>query len=73
MRLRNGKRECVICGAHLDVPDGKQPDVMIVGASGKPNMRAVLVDGEEMHRCFPDRYHLVDLNSTRVDPKQNQG
>jgi hypothetical protein len=33
------------------VPLGKRTRNMIEGASGKPNVRVVLVDGVEVHRC----------------------
>jgi len=51
VRLVNGKWLCVLCGAELDVPDGKQPKVMLIGRSGKRNVRALVIDGMEIHRC----------------------
>jgi hypothetical protein len=51
MRLVNGKPQCAYCRTELDVPEGKQPQQMIVGTSGRKNVRALLVDGREIHRC----------------------
>jgi hypothetical protein len=35
----------------LDVPEDKVPLVLIAAASGEPNMRTIMVEGEEIHRC----------------------
>lgn len=51
MRLVNGKWACAVCGAELDVPDGKRPTVVLIGSSGKRNVRALVIEGEEIHRC----------------------
>ena len=51
MRMRRGDWMCKQCGAALDVPDGRRPDVKIAGASGEPNVRILSVDGREIHRC----------------------
>jgi hypothetical protein len=51
MRKRRGKWTCKQCGVVLDVPDGRRPDVMIAGESGRPNVRILSVDGREIHRC----------------------
>lgn len=50
---RNGNRvECALCGATLAgiTPTSKVQKV-IVGVSGVENMRALIVDGIEIHRC----------------------
>jgi hypothetical protein len=44
---------CAQCGAPLEVPNGKTMTVTLIGSSGKPNARAVVVEGEEIHRCEP--------------------
>jgi hypothetical protein len=44
---------CSQCGARLEVPKGKTATVTLVGSSGKPNARVVVVDGKEIHRCEP--------------------
>ena len=51
MRLHDGRFECTLCGAVLDIPAEKVPLVVIVAASGQPNMRTIRVDGVEVHRC----------------------
>jgi hypothetical protein len=51
MRLNDGRYECTLCGAVLDISPEKVPLVVIVAASGQPNMRTIRVDGVEIHRC----------------------
>jgi hypothetical protein len=51
MRLVDGRYECAHCGEVLDIPFGAEPTVVFHAASGKPNMRVILVDGVEVHRC----------------------
>jgi len=54
MRLIDGRYLCDLCGAVVDVRPGAAPFVVIVAASGQPNMRTIHVDGVEVHRCpFP--------------------
>jgi len=48
MRLHDGRYEC---GDVLDIPVTNDPKVVIVAASGQPNMRALLFEGREIHRC----------------------
>jgi hypothetical protein len=45
---------CRECGAVIDIAPGRVPDVRIHGASGRPNMRVLVLDGEEIHRCEID-------------------
>jgi len=51
MRIVGGNPECAHCGAHLDIEPDQIGIVVFCAASGKPNVRAVLVDGREIHRC----------------------
>jgi hypothetical protein len=51
MRWRDGKYECAQCGAALDVAKNALPLVVIIGASGKRNQRALMLGGKEVHRC----------------------
>jgi hypothetical protein len=51
LRTERGQWVCKQCGAHLEVPEGQRPDVMIAAASGQPNMRILSIDGREIHRC----------------------
>jgi hypothetical protein len=53
MHLIDGRYQCVLCGAVLDIgPD--DPREVIVASSGKPNMRALVLGGKELHRCAAD-------------------
>jgi hypothetical protein len=47
----NGKYECTLCGAELDVAADKVPVALIKASSGTPSMRTISVDGKEIHRC----------------------
>jgi hypothetical protein len=51
VRLVNGKWQCAYCQAELDVPEGQQPISMLISASGRPRERALLLNGQEIHRC----------------------
>jgi hypothetical protein len=51
VRFRQGRYECAQCRIALEVPPYATPVVTIIAASGKPNMRAVSIDGVEIHRC----------------------
>jgi len=51
VRLINGRYRCALCEAVLDIPADSRPVVVIVAASGEPNLRTIRVDGEEVHRC----------------------
>jgi hypothetical protein len=54
VRLENGKYLCTLCGALLDIPTDRAPLVLIKAASGQPNVRAITLAGEELHRCRLD-------------------
>jgi len=52
MRLLNGRWQCLNCGAELDnVPADKRPSIVIEARSGEPNLRVLIVDDREVHRC----------------------
>ena len=51
MRLVDGRYECAHCGAVLDIDADAEPMVVVHAASGRPNMRVITVDGDEVHRC----------------------
>jgi hypothetical protein len=51
MRLTDGRYQCLVCGAVLDIPTDREPHVVIVAASGAPNMRTIVYEGVEIHRC----------------------
>jgi len=58
MKLKRGKWTCAVCGAVLDLPRGRTPQVRFHSASGKPVERVLVLDGEELHRCtLPDDEH----------------
>jgi hypothetical protein len=50
---RDGRRwKCLACGAEVDgVPLDADVSFTIHARSGEPNVRVVLVDGKEVHRC----------------------
>jgi hypothetical protein len=50
MHETNGTYTCALCGGGVEM-DEDQMLTVIVGASGKPNVRVLLVDGREVHRC----------------------
>ena len=51
MRLRDGRYECTLCGAILDLPADREPQVVIKAKSGSPNMRTIIYEGHEIHAC----------------------
>jgi hypothetical protein len=51
MRLQDGRYECALCGAVLDIPLVQNPTAVIHAASGEPNMRVLSYNGREIHRC----------------------
>ena len=55
VRLEDGRWYSALCGIAVPgVPETVQPQAEIRSASGKPTVRVLLVDGEEVHRCEPD-------------------
>lgn len=51
MRLVGDHHECASCGARLDIQPHQVGVVVFHAASGQPNVRVILVDGREIHRC----------------------
>jgi hypothetical protein len=51
VRLRDGRYECTLCGAVLDIPTDQEPQVVIKAKSGSPRMRVILYNGKESHAC----------------------
>ncbi len=51
VRLIDGHYECDACGADVRVPVDRRPQVVIVAASGAPNLRTIMPDGTEVHCC----------------------
>ena len=46
---------CTLCGVTVTVESDQPAVVVIVGQSGKPNVRVASVEGVEIHRCeLPD-------------------
>ena len=60
VRELEGQKVCALCGAVLAIPDGGSARIMLVGSSGKANVRTISVDGQEIHRCVTDWDHLVE-------------
>src|SRR5689334_2740880 len=55
MRLLDGRYQCVLCGAVLDIiPLTASPQAVLEARSGKPNVRVLSMDGLELHRCEVD-------------------
>ena len=51
LQLLDGKVVCKRCGAQLDVPDGNTAEVTFLAESGRPVVRLLKANGEEIHRC----------------------
>jgi hypothetical protein len=54
MILSNGKYLCVLCGEEIDITSEQRPLTLIKASSGKPNLRVIMLGGEELHACRPD-------------------
>jgi hypothetical protein len=60
----NGRYACALCGQVVDVPQGKQPLVVIKARSGEPNTRAITLDGVELHACpFTSKPRTLTVSS----------
>jgi hypothetical protein len=56
MRFEGGRYICAQCGAVLDIAVTTRPQISIRAASGKPNVRIISVNRDEIHRCtLPER------------------
>jgi hypothetical protein len=51
MRLVDGRYECALCGAKLDIPGEDEPRVMIKAGGGTQPVRVLMMDGVEIHSC----------------------
>jgi hypothetical protein len=51
MRLHDGRYECTLCGAVLEVATDQEPKVVIKATSGSRNMRTIVHEGTEIHSC----------------------
>jgi hypothetical protein len=51
MRVVRGKHECANCGAPLDLAATDVSSVVFRGGSGQPNVRVIVLNGTEIHRC----------------------
>jgi hypothetical protein len=51
MRLHDGRYECTLCGAVLEIPTDQEPKVVIKATSGSRNMRTIISEGKEIHSC----------------------
>ena len=47
----DGEVVCKRCGAPLPIPDGHTPEVTFLAESGRPVIRLLKANGEEIHRC----------------------
>ena len=55
MNTRNGENRCTLCGEEFELPEAGKARTTIAGASGKPNVHIISVDGAEVHRCEVQR------------------
>jgi hypothetical protein len=46
-----GKYVCSLCGEQVELAPEARVETQMHGSSGAPNMRVVLADGKEVHRC----------------------
>ena len=51
VRLVDGRYECALCGAKLDIPGDDEPRVMIKAGGGTRPVRVLVLDGVEIHSC----------------------
>jgi hypothetical protein len=51
MRMADGHYECVQCGDVLNISHDAVPRIVMKAASGRPNERAIVLDGHEIHSC----------------------
>jgi hypothetical protein len=65
---RKGDIKCSSCGIAIAIPAGAKLRTMIVGASGKPNMHVLVVDGVEVHRC--EAQTQIDLSDDEAAEAQ---
>ena len=73
MRIRDGIYHCAQCGAPLDIPLIEDPRVVIRAASGEPNVRALVLDGKEIHSCVtgPEPKRRATLSPRPQDLDRN--
>jgi hypothetical protein len=63
MRSVRGRHECANCGARLEVADEDVVNVMFRASSGQPNVRVVIVERKEIHRCEVRGYSATPSES----------
>ena len=52
MRVIDGHYQCSHCGQVLDIPaTTTDPHVVVRAFAGQPNVRSLMLDGRELHRC----------------------
>lgn len=62
MRWSDDRVECALCGeALVGIAKTSKVRTVLIGASGQPNVRAIVVDGKEIHRCRSLFGHRSDL------------
>jgi hypothetical protein len=57
MQLDQGRYKCNWCGADLDLPSEARATTEIVTEHDDVDVRTILVNGEERHRCERPREH----------------
>jgi len=63
MRLGDGKWQCALCGAVMDVPEDALPYVIFLTPPDAPECRVVMLRDEEVHRCpiAPENVNAVPI------------
>jgi hypothetical protein len=54
MLRRDGRYVCEQCGAALDIPLDAKPQLMFVQEADGPRIRLLMIDADEIHRCWID-------------------
>ena len=57
VREHDGRYECTLCGAVLDLAVGATTRVLIKAVSGAPNVRVIVHDGNEIHAAAARSRH----------------
>jgi hypothetical protein len=47
----DGRYQCALCGAVVDLPQDAKPRIVLKSAGGEPTIRAIWYRGQELHAC----------------------
>jgi hypothetical protein len=51
MQVAGGSWRCPYCDKAVDIPVAASPTMITSQASGQPNHRVFVIEGDEVHRC----------------------